>query len=155
MSDALWRIALRCAYWVLRAWRWLRHPDVHGAFVAVWKGDELLLIRNSYRGGETVPCGAIGRSETPIQAAARELFEEVGIEVDEAELVSVGEVVVEFDDAVDHAHFFELRVGGDVGVRIDQREVIWASFVPAAELRDRPLVPHVRAYLDAASQSAS
>jgi 8-oxo-dGTP pyrophosphatase MutT (NUDIX family) len=158
MLDQLWRIGLRCAYWGLRAWRWIRHPHVYGAYVAVWRGHDLLLIRNSYRAGETVPCGAIHRRETPMAAAARELFEEVGIEASEADLVPAGEVVVDFENAVDHAHFFELRVGAEAGLSIDRREVIWAGFVPAESLRERPLVPHLRRYLETAlpdSQSAT
>jgi ADP-ribose pyrophosphatase YjhB (NUDIX family) len=148
MSDALWRIALRCAYRVLRAWWWLRGPEVHGAYVAVWQDDLLLLIRNTYRRGETVPCGAIGGRESVRAAAARELAEEVGIVVPESELTFVCELVVDFENKVDHAHFFELRVEAGIPIRIDHREVAWASFVPAAELADRPLVPHVRRYLD-------
>jgi 8-oxo-dGTP diphosphatase len=148
MSDALWRIALRCAYRLLRVWWWLFRPEVHGAYVAVWRDDQLLLIRNSYRRGETVPCGAIGRRESVRAAAASELAEEVGIVVGEDELSFACEVTVAFESKTDHAHFFELRVGGEVPVRIDRREVSWAEFVPAAELADRPLVPHLRAYLD-------
>lgn len=156
MWDALWRIALRGAYLGLRAWWWLRHPEVHGAYVAVWQGEHLLLIRNSYRTGETVPCGAIHASESPVRAAVRELREEVGVHVPEAELRFAGEYVVDFEDKIDHAHFFELRLESMIPIQPDNREVIWAGFVLAHELPARPLVPHVRAYLDASrSQSAT
>ena len=39
LHDALWRIGLRGAYRVLRVYWWLRSPEVHGAYVAVWQGD--------------------------------------------------------------------------------------------------------------------
>ena len=161
ISNALWRIGLRGAYRLLRVAWWLRHPEVHGAYVAVWRDDRLLLVRNSYRRGETVPCGAIGRTETPRRAAARELAEEVGIVVPEDELVAAGELEVEFEGKRDHAHFFELRLARDVPVRVDEREVVWAEFVPRGRLPERPLVPHVRGYLErlsaaeAGSKSAS
>ncbi len=148
MWDALWRIALRGAYLSLRAWWWIRHPEVHGAFVAVWRDDHLLLIRNSYRTGETVPCGAIHASESAVCAAVRELGEEVGIHVHEADLRFVAELVIDFEDKIDHAHFFELSVESAIAVRVDNREVIWAEFISAGELEARPLVPHVRAYLE-------
>ena len=148
MADSLWRIALRGAYVLLRAWWWLRRPTVRGAYVAVWCGDRLLLVRNSYRSGETVPCGAVKRAERPAQAAVRELFEEVGIDVPEAVLRFAREVVVEFENKADHAHFFELRVTPEPAVRIDRREVVWAGFVPRSKLRERPLLPHLRGYLD-------
>jgi 8-oxo-dGTP pyrophosphatase MutT (NUDIX family) len=150
----MWRIGLRCAYLVLRVWWWLRRPEVHGAYVAVWQDHRLLLIRNSYRDGVSVPCGAIHRRESSLQAAVRELHEEVGIAVRPDDLVSVGEFVVSFEDKIDHAHFFELAVTRDVCVQIDEREVIHAEFVEEDELVARPLVPHLRAYLEARSQSA-
>ena len=148
MWDALWRIVLRGAYLTLRTWWWIRHPEVHGAYVAVWRDDHLLLIRNSYRPGETVPCGAIHTSESPVTAAVRELGEEVGILVHEADLRFVRECVVDFEYKIDHAHFFELRIDPAMQVRVDNREVIWAEFISAGELAARPLVPHVRAYLE-------
>jgi 8-oxo-dGTP pyrophosphatase MutT (NUDIX family) len=154
MVDALWRIGLRCAYRVSRVWWQLTHPDAHGAFVAVWHGDCLLLIRNSYRSAETVPCGGVGPAETPRQAARRELAEEVGIAASESELVGAGVYVVEFDGKRDHAHFFELRLNEETPIRVDRREVISGAFVASGELRERELVPHVRAYLSARSQSA-
>jgi 8-oxo-dGTP pyrophosphatase MutT (NUDIX family) len=146
--DSLWRIALRCAYRLLRVWWWLTHPDVRGAYVAVWCDDRLLLIRNSYRSGETVPCGAVKRSEHPAEAAVRELAEEVGITVAEGDLRFAREVVVDFEGKRDHAHFFELHRPRDPALRIDRREVEWAGFVHRSQLRDRPLLPHVRGYLD-------
>ena len=155
MWDALWRIALRGAYLTLRTWWWLRHPEVAGAYVAVWRGDRLLLIRNSYRRGETVPCGAIHASESPVRAAVRELGEEVGIHVREADLRFVREYLVDFEDKIDHAHFFELRVESAMPIRVDNREVVWADFISTGELEARPLVPHVRVYLESLrSQSA-
>ena len=161
MLDALWRVALRLAYRSLRVWWWLRQPEAHGAYVAVWRGERLLLIRNSYRRGETVPCGAIARGETPRAAARRELAEEVGIRVPEERLVDAGHHSVEFESKLDHASFFELGLEADeedVEIRVDRREVVWGEFVVEDELGRRPLVPHVRAYLAARaarSQSAS
>lgn len=147
LLDAVYRIGLRVAFTLLRGWWWLRRPEVHGAYVAVWHQDALLVIRNSYRRGETVPCGAIDRGETPVAAAARELYEEVGFAASETDLVFACEVVVNFENKLDHAHFFELQLESEPRVRVDNREVIWAGFVAAAELESRPLCQHVRKYL--------
>ena len=70
MLDLLARAGYRIAYRVLRVWWFIRRPDVHGAFVAVWYEGALLLIRNSYRAGETIPCGQVDRGETA-RAGAR------------------------------------------------------------------------------------
>ena len=148
MTDALWRSLLRAAYRVMRVWWRLRRPDAHGAFVAVWLDGALLLVRNSYREGESVPCGHIRRGESPIEGAVRELREEVGLEAPPGELVAAGVHVVEFEDKRDHAHFFEWRAPAGAEPRVDAREVIHAEWVAAAGLRERPLLPHTRAYLE-------
>lgn len=52
---------------------------------------ELLLIRNSYgnRAMFVLPGGGIGRGETPAQAAAREIKEEIGLAADDLEPIGV------------------------------------------------------------------
>ena len=147
MVDWLWRVALRVAIRVLRVVWFFQRPLAQGAYVAVWWDDRLLVIRNSYRAEEGVPAGAIDRGETAVQAAVRELREEVGVHATEDELRYVCEVVVPYDFKDDHSHFFELRRDARPAVAVDNREVVWAEFVPEAELDARPLLPHVRGYL--------
>ncbi len=158
LANALWRIGLRVAYRVLRVWWWLRRPEAHGAFVAVWRGtepDELLVVRNSYRAGESVPAGAIHRGEHPVDAAARELREEVGLHTRAEDLVAAGVYVVDFEGKRDHAHFFEWQAPPGARPVADGREVVHTEWLTVVELGHRPLLPHTRAYLEARSQSAS
>jgi 8-oxo-dGTP diphosphatase len=153
MLDLLWRLGLRIAIHVLRGVWFFTRPDAQGAYVAVWWDDRLLLIRNSYRPGEVIPCGAIKRGETPAHAAARELREEVGIDSAESDLQFVCEICIPFEHKRDHSHFFELHLESEPSMRVDNREVVWAGFVPRRELTTRPLVPHVQRYLTAREQS--
>jgi 8-oxo-dGTP pyrophosphatase MutT (NUDIX family) len=55
-----------------------------GAAVAVVDRDRsrVLLVRQSYREGFALPGGILHRREPPAQAAAREVFEETGLELD-------------------------------------------------------------------------
>ena len=87
MLDAAIRTAYRLGYPVFRLWWFVRRPRVRGAYVAVWHDGRLLLIRNSYKTGETVPCGGLRRGESPRAGARRELEEEVGIAVHEGETI--------------------------------------------------------------------
>jgi len=145
--DAFVRAGNRVAFRVLRLWWFIRRPHVRGAFVAVWHDGALLLIRNSYRGGETIPCGRIERGETPRAGARRELREEVGMDVPESQLTPALEFELEFEHKHDHAHIFEWQPPERPDVRVDRREVVWGEFVPEAELAARPLAPHVVRYL--------
>jgi len=153
MLDFLARFALRTGYRALRIWWWIRRPALTGSYVAVWHGDRLLLIRNSYKSGETLPCGGLKRGETHRGAARRELKEEVGIEVEEHQLLFACEIEVEGPLATDRAHFFELEVDAEPAVEIDGREVVWAGFCPLEKLAQRPLIRSVRAYLERRSAS--
>ena len=148
MLDLLARLALRTGYRALRIWWRIRRPVLTGSYVAVWHGDRLLVIRNSYKSGETLPCGGLKRGETHRAAARRELQEEVGIEVEEHQLVFAGEIEVEGPLATDRAHFFELEVTTEPVIEIDHREVVWAGFLSRDVLPKRPLIRSVRAYLE-------
>jgi len=147
-SDRLWRLGLRAAHRVLRAWWQLRRPLVHGAWVALWCEDRLLVVRNSYRGDLSLPSGGIRRREPPRQAAARELREEVGIAISPERLRFAGVVAVDYEGKRDRAHFFELELDSPPAIRVDRREVVEAAFRTPQELAGQPLVPHVRVYLE-------
>jgi 8-oxo-dGTP pyrophosphatase MutT (NUDIX family) len=73
---------------------------------------ELLLIRNSY-GDRTVfvlPGGGIGRRESPAAAAAREVREEVGLEV--LDLAPVSTHLSSAEGKRDTIHLFRARARG-------------------------------------------
>jgi len=148
--DAAWRAFYIVAYRLLRIWWFIRRPPCQGVYVAVWRGDELLLIRNSYRSGVTVPCGTLARGESPREAARRELEEEVGIRVAASDLAFIREIEIPFENKQDHAYFFELRrdSGAEIRYQVDNREVVWAHFCSAEHLMNFPLAPHLVAYLE-------
>ena len=106
----------------------LLRPTITGAIVLVRVGEQLLLIRPSYRPWYTVPGGRVDRGETPRLAAARELHEEVGLAVEPGALRELGEFVVHHSHIEDHVHAFELRLAAPPELCIDSREVVWAGF---------------------------
>ena len=67
------------ASFAYRSWHGLRHKELLGAQTAVWSGEQVLLIRNTYRNTYGFPGGYLSTSEAPVSAAQRELKEEVGI----------------------------------------------------------------------------
>ncbi len=115
--------------------------------MAVWYEGGLLLIRNSYRTGETVPCGRVDRGETALAGARRELWEEVGLDAPERELVHALDFTIEFEHKHDRASIFEWYPAEQPVVRVDAREVVWGGFVPEEDLTARPLAPHIVRYL--------
>lgn len=146
LADRLWRVGLRLAYRAQLLWWRLRRPRIFGAYVAVWHGGRVLAIRNSYRRRLSFPAGRLARGEAPLDAALRELREEVGIDARPEALHYVDEFV-DVGPAEDHAHVFELRCEERPRFQVDGREVVWADFLTPADLLGRGAVSVVRAYL--------
>jgi 8-oxo-dGTP pyrophosphatase MutT (NUDIX family) len=153
LADRLWRIGLRCAYRLQLAVWYVLRPHIRGAYVAVWHGERVLVIRNSYRRNLSLPAGRLRRDERPAAAAARELAEEVGIVVPCDALRYAGQIVDASGRAVDHAHIFELYCEEEPALRVDGREVIWAGFLSPEQALQRRLVNVVRRYLNRPSES--
>lgn len=147
MVDRLWQLAFIVAYRLAKCWWWLRRPESRGAYVAVWVGDRILMIRNSYKREYSIPAGGVARGETFSQAAVRELFEEVGIPTTESELKWFGRYRSRCDRKQDESELFELHLAQMPEVLIDNREVVWAEFHTLKEARQFALVPVVDEYL--------
>jgi 8-oxo-dGTP diphosphatase len=147
--DALWRVAYRVAFRLQRVYWRIRRPVLVGAYVAVWHEGRLLCVRNSYRQSLSLPAGGLNRGELPREGALRELREEVSISARPEALTYVGEIVSRVGSAEDRAHFFELRCAAEAPpFRVDGREVVWAGFLPPAEVLAARPVDVVRQYLE-------
>jgi 8-oxo-dGTP pyrophosphatase MutT (NUDIX family) len=147
VRAALFRTCLKLAYWGMRVvWFLTRRPHTAGA-VAVWSGDRLLTIRESYRNCFSIPGGGVKGEEEPIQAAIRELREEVGIAAKPEDLRPVLISYTSWEDRQDAVHVFEYRPPREAEVTIDNREIIWADYCLPSRLRERPVSPHLDDYL--------
>ena len=146
--DRCWRIAYWVGFRLLRLWWWLRHPEHHGAIVAVWLNGRVLVVQQSYRPMPMFPGGGIHRGEEARVAAQREMAEEIGLDVALDDLLPVRELVAEWDFRRDHVCIFELHLTAEPLLRIDGREIVAAHFVePEALLAVQGVPPFIRDYL--------
>ena len=128
-----------------QVWRFTQ-PTGFGAAVAVRCGDELLVVRQSFRPGLGLPGGAIEPDETAVNAAARELFEEVGLRVESKLLAKVGEHRIQNEHRSITTTVFELRLSQRFAPKIDQREIVWADWRRMSELDARESQPVLEFY---------
>jgi len=149
LADAFVRIVYRGAYRLALVWWWLRRPRTIGVLVALWHRDRVLLVRTSYRAALSLPGGFVRPGEPERDAAVRELREEAGIEVDPADLAPAWHGTVPFEFRQDVVTIFETRVDAASCPRVNHREVVWGDWVSRDEAVRLPLLPHVRAYLEA------
>ena len=119
------QIGYRLRRFVYRTFR----VRTRGAKVMVFNGaGELLLIRNSYGRSNlfVLPGGGIGRGESPEAAAAREVREETGLELQE--LCFLSRHGNRSEGKRDTVHLFTARAEGTP--RSDNVEVEEARFFP-------------------------
>jgi len=147
MINALIRAVYRVAHWGLRLLWFIRRPETTGALVAVWYHGRVLLVKNSYRPQLTLPGGYIRPREDRRTAAARELREEVGIQVQPKRLVHAYHGTHLFEHRQDTLDIYELEVDEAPNVRVDDREVVRAEFHTPGEALGMQIVPHLEEYL--------
>lgn len=151
MIDAAWRCALRAAYLLMRAYWAVFHPATHGVLVAVWHGGEVLILETSYARQRSMPGGYRRRRESPIDAARRELREEVGLRVQASELRPLFTMRHAWMGKDEHVDVLELRPAARPRLEIDRREIVAARFYPPAEALALELLPPVRRAIEARS----
>jgi len=121
------RALLQIGYWLRRLVIGALRLKTTGVKVMVFnEAGELLLIRNSYGDSAQylLPGGGVSRRESPAAAAVREVHEELGLHVRDAEPVWTYESNAE--GKRDTIHLF--RVVTSERPQIDGREVIEAHF---------------------------
>ena len=143
--DRAWQTGLRVAFPVVRAWWFIRRRPHRGALVAIWVDGAVLLIRSSYRAGWSFPGGGIKTGESPAEAAAREVMEEVGLSV----MVAEPAVVVEgaWDWRPETVFVYRVTLEGEPRLRLDHREVVGARFVRPEGLAGMRFTGPVAVYL--------
>lgn len=141
------RTLYRMAYRVLRVYWWAVRPSTQGAYVAVWCKNQLLVIRNTYKSCLTFPAGGVSPGESAAVAAARELYEEVGIHAEVSELIPVGKYHSTSEFKRDACAMFELRFEEFPHVSVDRVEVHEAGFWNVDDLSGVNLSDIVAQYL--------
>lgn len=149
LPDWSYRLIYRHGFRLARLiWR-LTQPHQAGALVMLWHGHEVLLLRTSYQDVWTAPGGGITADEAPVDAAVRELAEEIGLRLkpEDLRLVLVTEHL--WYNRYDRVHLFEVQNQSWPKLTLDNREVVEARFVTLAEARTFALAPHLQDYFRA------
>lgn len=138
--EVVWWVADDRRYW---------HESA-GVVAENQAGEILLFARALFPPGFTVPAGHVDRGEEPMRAAAREVSEEVGLSVDDLELVAEADVGGDCcrRGCDDHRwHLYRARVSGRPAVWMNE-EGGDARWVTVAEALALPLTFSTRYFLE-------
>jgi 8-oxo-dGTP diphosphatase len=128
-------------------------PEKNGVKCLVTAEDRVLLVRHTYgRRSWDVPGGAVKRREPPIDAARREMEEELGL--GSAPWTAIGQLRGSVDHRRDTIHLFRAEVGAPA-LTVDLGELAAAQWFARAELPAdlRPYVAPVLAHAPALGDS--
>lgn len=136
LPAPLHRALMPLAHALLDRWRRWRKAPIAGVNVVVTNltGD-VLLLKHSYGPDVwSLPGGGLRRGEDPLEAARREVREELGIELARIEKVAALEQVLSASPLT--VHLFAGTC--DRQPRPDRREVLEARFFPSHSLPEPP-----------------
>jgi 8-oxo-dGTP pyrophosphatase MutT (NUDIX family) len=124
------RAAIRCAYVGLRVYWFLARPHIVGVKCILTNGDDVLFVRHTYgpRRWE-LPGGTVKRREVPLDAARREMQEELGRRIED--WVELGQMFISANHHHDNLHLFQAHVD-DRRLELDLTELADARWFPLA-----------------------
>lgn len=129
------------------------HPSFHGAKVALFIGDALVCILRDdipgipFPGHWDFPGGGREPGETPYETAARETCEELGLDLQRAEILWQLETYAAHVDAQVHFFVAQLPEGAEAGIRFGDEGQCWRLMAVPDILALPDLVPSLRARL--------
>jgi len=137
----------RLAAWVYETYRLVARPHSHGALVAIWWGERLLLVQSRYRNRLSLPGGDLDAGETAKQAAVRELAEELDLVVEPEQLGDAWTITERSKRGSNTVTILAWHVADQPAIRIDNQEILGCRWVTRAEALDLPITRHLREYL--------
>jgi 8-oxo-dGTP pyrophosphatase MutT (NUDIX family) len=139
--DLCVRLGYRAIYRLSRLWWRVRRPRHQGALVAIWVGERLLLLRQSYQPLAAFPGGGVRAGEDPAAAARRELGEELRLRPEPGDLRPVFTTTQLWDGRLDTVAFFEWHLDTEPDLVPDHREILTAAFVAPDQMPRRVSAP--------------
>lgn len=144
--------------WGYELYRLIRRPHTHGALVAIWNNNQVLMVQTSYRKGYGLPGGGLQTGESVREAAVREINEELGLAIEISWLQDPWTITEQQRGGRNTVTIFvlpweqvpcapETRSTGPA-FTIDQLEIISTTWMSRDEALQQHLPGHLRQYLE-------
>ena len=116
------------------------------ASVVLWRGEEILVMKRAggfSAGGWFIPGGHVEQGERPIEAAARELFEEAGIAIEADALSITGIMSYETGAGTAHTIIYNGKCADATEAAINEEHIYHRWMTPEAYIArflDEPML---------------
>lgn len=122
LREPVLRLVFRVGYRVLRVYWLFARPRKRGVKCVIARGEDVLLVRHTYgrRHQWELPGGGVKRGESPLEAARREIKEELGLELNDWSFL--GDLFFRLDGKRDTLSCFRIEVG-DLRLSPDAAEI--------------------------------
>ena len=147
LIDRGFHLAYIVAYRLMRVYWMATQARTHGTQVALWHDGRILLVRTSYMAYYSLPGGYVHSGESGLQAALRELEEEVGLVVDADRLEQVLDIQHLWEAKRERLELFALDCDDAPNVKVDRREVVSAEYFSPDQALRLKLFPPVRRHI--------
>lgn len=145
--DPAYQLAYKAAYRLMRVYWTVSKANTHGALVALWHQDRILLVKNSYVPYHSLPGGYVHPGEAALAAALRELKEEMNLGLAPGQLRHAWEERHHWEGKTDHVEIFEVELDHEPTFQVDNREVVSAGFYPATQALKMNIFPIIRNHI--------
>jgi 8-oxo-dGTP pyrophosphatase MutT (NUDIX family) len=126
------RVGIRLAYVGMRVYWFLVRPQLIGVKCVVTQGDDVLLVRHTYGCRDwDLPGGGVKRHEAPLDAARREMHEELGRQIED--WLALGQMQGTANHHRDRLHLFHGQLE-DRRIDLDLTELAEAAWYPRDQL---------------------
>ena len=133
IRNTVLRAVYRVGYRVLRVFWLVTSPPKRGVKCVLTRGPEVLLVRHTYgpRKRWELPGGGVKRREEPLDAARREIHEELGVDVSDWRFL--GDLFERIDGKRDELYCYRSELG-DARLEPDAAEIAEARWFRRDEL---------------------
>ena len=149
---------LQVVAWGYELYRLIRRPHTHGALVAIWHNNQVMMVQTSYRKGYGLPGGGLQPGERAREAAVRELNEELGLAIESSWLEDPWTITKQQRGGRNTVTIFtvpwvqvacapETR-STHPALTIDQLEIVSTAWMSPDEALKEHLPGHLRHYLE-------
>lgn len=134
MKRKLWAIVGVTLYWIMlpAIWVYAKNTRPRARVVLIWQGKVLVVKNWLGAGGWSLPGGGLEYDERADAAAVREIAEELGISIDVADLVPLGEhTAVERGRLMSRYYLFGLELAEEPKIKPAKSEIVdhaWLDF---------------------------